>query len=80
MALTFKIRSQSFTAATLKEASEIYCRERDDSGEGASTFSPANVRDGGKKMVAHISYNGKVWKSPHLGIDGTLLYNPYAEA
>lgn len=57
--------------------SETYCRLRDKSGEGASTFPSPNVRRGGK-IVGHISYNGRVWQGSERDFDirsGVLLYD-----
>lgn len=48
-------RRASFEVADLREASIVYQRERDASGEGASTFPCGRV---GKYTV---SYNGRVW-------------------
>jgi hypothetical protein len=40
----------------LQEAVDIYCHQRDNSGEGASTFPDGKIEGGYK-----ISYNGRVW-------------------
>ena len=46
---------------SLAEASGIYQRLRDESGHGASTMPRGRVyRDG--KLVAEVSYNGRVWQ------------------
>jgi hypothetical protein len=45
----------TFEVADLREASVVYQRERDATGEGASTFPQGRV---GKYV---ISYNGRVW-------------------
>ena len=57
-------------ASNAAEASAIYCKLRDESGEGASTW-PA-----GRFGSLHISYNGKVWS----GADDhrKIVFNPYA--
>lgn len=44
----------------LKAASAAYCRLRDESGEGASTFPQ------GKAAIYRISYNGRVWLGDHV--------------
>ena len=40
----------------LQEAVDVYCQQRDNSGEGASTFPDGKIEGGYK-----ISYNGRVW-------------------
>jgi hypothetical protein len=42
-------------------ASRLYGERRDDSGEGASTFHDGEVVDDAGRVVARISYNGRVW-------------------
>lgn len=44
---------------SVEEASRIYCRLRDASGEGYSTFPEGRIRDG--KKAYRVSYNGRVW-------------------
>lgn len=59
--LTLKIGSRlTVKVADLTEASERYSEARDASGEGASTFREGRVFDG-NKVVARISYNGRIW-------------------
>lgn len=71
MTYTFKIRCRAFVAATLAEVSETYNRERDISGEGASTFPTASVvREG--KVIGRLSYNGRIWAP---GSDTELIYD-----
>ena len=70
--ISFKIRGRAFTAGSLKEASEIYCRERDESCEGASTFPmPTIIEDG--KVVGRLSYNGRIRGTGSN--EGTLIYD-----
>jgi hypothetical protein len=57
------IRNVDYGADTLELLSAIYCRVRDASGEGNTTFRPVNVREAGKH-IGHISYNGRVWDQP----------------
>ena len=42
-------------------ASAFYCAKRDKSGKGASQFPPALLYTGSGCLVAHISYNGRIW-------------------
>ena len=48
-------KRHSIEVTTTAEAQQHYCRLRDESGEGASTFPDGRV---GKYR---ISYNGRVW-------------------
>lgn len=63
---TFKyhctIRLLDYSADTMAELSAIYCRLRDASQEGASTFSPVLVRETGRALpIGHIAYNGRIF-------------------
>jgi hypothetical protein len=53
-------RRSSHDVATLAEASAIYGRERDLSGEGGSTFPDGIITDG--KVRYRVSYNGRIWE------------------
>lgn len=54
--LTLRIgRRHTVAVSSLAEASLVYGRVRDDSGEGASTFP------GGRVGKHRVSYNGRVW-------------------
>lgn len=76
------IRRVDYGADTLSELSAIYCRARDATEEGCSTFRPVNVREG-EKIIGHISYNGRIWnKSVNVGLsmpacldDSSLIYD-----
>ncbi len=59
-------------AKTAREASEIYSKMRDDSGEGCSTF-PNGEWNGNL-----ISYNGRVWKGVIKYLDDLteIIYDP----
>ena len=48
-------KRHTIAVTTLADAQNHYCRLRDESGEGASTFPDGSV---GK---FRISYNGRVW-------------------
>jgi hypothetical protein len=63
MTYTAKIRDTIIISEDLSVLSKAYCRIRDESGEGGSTFPPANVRQDGKP-IGHISYNGRIWDQP----------------
>jgi hypothetical protein len=80
---TATIRLIPYKTETLKELSEIYCRVRDETGEGQSTFGPVNVRGPNGTLIGHISYNGRVWDIPKgqpTSVRGNLLYDNSVEA
>ena len=66
------VRSQVFEVKDFAEASATYCRLRNESGEGGSTFRP------GRLAGNYISYNGRVWKGkPRDWTPGTQpVYSP----
>lgn len=67
--ITLKIGRDTFSVVSLEEASQIYGRLRDESGEGASTFPEGKLSTGHR-----ISYNGRVWSG------STCVYSPYENA
>jgi hypothetical protein len=78
MAYAFSMRGNSYIADTLELASKIYCRVRDESGEGNSTFPKPAIRNG-KSIVGVFSYNGRVWSND--GASGqVLIYDNRMEA
>jgi hypothetical protein len=52
---TLEIGDLRFTVSSLQEAQTVYARERDASGEGASTWPRGRVGS------YEISYNGRAW-------------------
>lgn len=88
--MMLKMKGEPLTPVTsFKEASHIYQDRRDDSGEGASTFDFGKVVGSGGKILAHVSYNGRVWAGkagdkllycPSWGEAGGPLVNSVAEA
>ncbi len=73
----FTIRGTVYTARTLAGISAAYCKARDESGEGASTFPFPDIEDGGA-FVARLSYNGRVWPYGAYG-ESLPLYDPAAD-
>lgn len=80
---SFTLRGETREASSLAGISAAYCRLREASGEGYSTFPLADViREG--KPVAVISYNGRIWE--HNGnpasltsLNQKLIYCPNKE-
>lgn len=77
------IRGTEYTAKTLAGISAAYCKARDESGEGASTFPFPDVRikgrDGKEMTVARMSYNGRVWPNVEYDRQIVPLYDPAAD-
>lgn len=46
---------------TIENASEVFCALRDRLEAGSAEISEALIRDEGGVIVAHVSYNGRVW-------------------
>lgn len=75
--------NKTFHAKDLREASAIYCRERDKSGLGASRWPEREVYDDslptGEDIVARISYNGRVWAPGEWkpGVEPIMEAQPY---
>lgn len=80
---SFTIRGKVYQAATLAGISAAYCKARDESGEGASTFPFPDVRikgrDGKEITVARMSYNGRVWPNAEHEDCGGPFYDPAAD-
>jgi len=82
--LYVEIEGKRLPMASYAQASEAYVRAIEQTGATASgetgPKAPSlNITDSNGKIVAHISYNGKVWSGPAekaFGGDATLLYNP----
>jgi len=55
-------RRHKVEVATLREASQVFSRLRDQSGEGSSTWPDGTVK--GRDGTFHISYNGRIWEGP----------------
>lgn len=59
---TFKVRGKPAVAVlSVADAAAKWCLYREESGEGCSTIGNGGVVRHGKKAVAWISYNGKIW-------------------
>lgn len=50
-----------YEVASLKHASEMFCKARDASGQGASQIpAPLIVRESGE-IIGYVAYNGRVF-------------------
>lgn len=56
-----RIGRREYPVADFAQASEMFCRARDESGFGASKVPQVFIVDDAGECVAKISYNGRVW-------------------
>ena len=59
--MKLRIGTKLIPVDSVEHAQEVYCRLRQESGEGYSTFREGQVFSVPRKQVARISYNGRVW-------------------
>lgn len=79
---SFNIRGTVYTARTLAGVSAAYCKARDESGEGASTFPfpmVSVIERGTEVFIARLSYNGRIWRNYDFEEGSTPLYDPAAD-
>ncbi len=72
MILTIGNRA-TLKVASFNEASRLYARYRD-----ASLFPDGRILDG-TRIIARVSYNGKVWPPAPCREDQEPLFDPHAE-
>ena len=65
------------TVRTFEEASKKYSFARDEAQLGSSELPKAKLVDESGKVVAHVSYNGKVWAGETYKSGQEPLYNPF---
>jgi hypothetical protein len=75
MNMTLHIGRLSVPVRSYQHASEVYEAARDESGEGASTFPCGKITIGPNKVVAEVSYNGRVWAPNHALGDKPIYDN-----
>jgi hypothetical protein len=61
--LMLKIGRTASSATSLADASAQYRKYIDDNGFGARDAVKATVKEVGGKVLASISYNGRVWEA-----------------
>jgi hypothetical protein len=70
-----EIGRKRFQIASYEEASRMFCAVRDKMGEGASRTPSPNIVDERGKVIAHVSYNGRVWAGATYAPDAMPLYD-----
>jgi hypothetical protein len=70
-----QVGGKAYQVTSFAQASQMFCTARDKHGEGSSnTPSPLIVDDAGS-VIAHVSYNGRVWSGDAWTIDAIPLYD-----
>jgi hypothetical protein len=68
-----------FQIASFEEASRMFCLAREKMGEGASRTPSPHIVDERGEVIAHVSYNGRVWTGASY-VSGSLpLYDNRVE-
>ena len=70
-----EIGSKRFQIASYEEASRRFCAARDKMGEGASLTPSPKIVDERGEVMAHVSYNGRVWAGAIYVPDAVPLYD-----
>ena len=64
-----------FQIASFEQASRMFCLARDKSGEGASRTPSLHIVDESGEVIAHLSYNGRVWAGASYKYGSLPLYD-----
>lgn len=70
-----QIRRKRYQVASFEAASVMFCAARDASGNGASKTPSPRIVDEAGNVIAHISYNGRVWAGADYVPDAAPLYD-----
>lgn len=70
-----KVGRRLFQVASFEEASRMFCAARDKAGEGASRTPSPQIVDERGEVIAHVSYNGRVWAGASYVADAAPLYD-----
>ena len=74
--LFIEIGRRRYQVADFRQASEMFCAARDRAGEGASKTPWPNIVTADGRVVARVSYNGRVWPPEEWHRDQVSLYDP----
>lgn len=69
------IGNTAYQVASFEQASRMFCAARDKFGEGASNTPAPFIVDHTGSVVAHVSYNGRVWPGAHWTESAKPLYD-----
>ena len=76
--LTVIVGSRRIPVTSIAEASAIFCAARDHFGLGGDYTPTPEIVDSSGTVIAHISYNGRIWPGDDLSWtpDTAPLYYP----
>lgn len=69
----------SWAHASAEVRTFIRSRDLTASGETGPMWTGGNIKDGHGRIVAHVSYNGKVWTPHTFDAKPALLFDPYRQ-
>jgi hypothetical protein len=69
------VGGKPYPVASFAQASTMFCMARDRSGEGASAVPTPVIVDAAGEIVAHVSYNGRVWPGADWVAGSQPLYD-----
>lgn len=55
-------KNKTVTVASYKEASEVCSKFINDNDLGSGNWAGGEILDDKNKVIAHVSYNGRVWE------------------
>lgn len=70
-----QVGPRRYQVASFEQASQMFCIARDKSGEGANKVPSPKIVDESGSVIAHVSYNGRVWAGCEWTPDATPLYD-----
>lgn len=68
-----------FQIASFEEASRMFCLAREKMGAGASRTPSPHIVDERGEVIAHVSYNGRVWAGASYVSGSPPLYDNRVE-
>jgi hypothetical protein len=74
-AMFLQVGGNAYQVASFAQASQMFCIARDKNGEGASNTPSLLIVDDSGSVIAHVSYNGRVWAGVAWTVDAIPLYD-----
>lgn len=74
-AMFLQIGQRRYSVASFEQASQMFERARDACGEGASKTPTPLIVDETGAVIAHLSYNGRVWPGREWAPDVAPLFD-----
>jgi hypothetical protein len=70
-----RVGGKAYEVASFAQASQMFCIARDKHGEGSSNTPSSFIVDDAGSVVAHVSYNGRVWPGDAWTVGVVPLYD-----